>query len=196
MPDDIRLQQRNATAPEKILSFADLVNRIRKEKILLREVPGFDPKNGNEQAKYLFLLEAPGPKAIQSGQISFDNEDPSARNFRNQLDKAGIAREEIALWNVVPWYIGNETGTSIRGANGDDVYTGIDYLIPLISVMPNLRCIILVGGAARRAHISLSRFTAARIVSCHHPSAKVINANHPEKDKENIEVFRFIKATT
>ena len=196
MTDDIHLQQRDATVPEKALSFADLVNRIRQEKNLTLEVPGFDPKNGNEQAKYLFLLEAPGPKAIQSRQISFDNEDPSARNFRKQLDEAGITREEIALWNFVPWYIGNEAGTSIRGANGDDVRTGIDYLIPLISVMPNLRCIVLVGGAARRAHIFLSRFTKARIVSCHHPSAKVINANNPEKDKENVEVFRFIKATT
>lgn len=65
------------------MSFADLVNRVRIENNLTREVPGFDPKNGNEQAKYLFLLEAPGPKAIQSGLISFDNEDPSARNFRN-----------------------------------------------------------------------------------------------------------------
>jgi uracil-DNA glycosylase len=178
------------------MSFADLVNRIRIEKNLTtREVPGFDPKNGNEQAKYLFLLEAPGPKAILTGQISFDNPDPSAINFQKQLVAANIAREEIALWNVVPWYIGNEAGTSIRGANGDDVSTGIEYLIPLISAMPNLRCIILVGGAARRAHIFLSRFTPARIVSCHHPSAKVMNIN-PEKAKENIEVFRFIKATT
>lgn len=178
------------------MSFADLVNRIRIEKNLNREVPGFDPKNGNEQAKYLLLLEAPGPKAIQTGQISFDNPDPSARNLQKQLAAAGITREEIAIWNVVPWYIGNEAGTSIRGANGDDVHTGIEYLTLLISAMPNLRCIVLVGGAARRTHIFLSHFTTARIVSCHHPSAKVINANNPEKDKENIEVFRFIKATT
>jgi uracil-DNA glycosylase len=83
------------------MSFADLVNRIRIEKNLTtREVPGFDPKNGNEQAKYLFLLEAPGPKARQTGQISFDNPDPSAENFQKQLTAAGITREEIALWNV------------------------------------------------------------------------------------------------
>lgn len=156
------------------MSFADLVNRVRIENNLTREVPGFDPKNGNEQAKYLFLLEAPGPKAIQSGLISFDNEDPSARNFRNQLAEAGITREDIAIWNVVPWYIGNEANTSIRGANNNDVRAGIEYLPPIISAMPNLRCIVLVGGAARRAHIFLSRLTVARIVSCHHPSAKVM----------------------
>lgn len=108
---------------------------------------------------------------------------------------AGIAREEIAVWNVVPWYIGNEAGTSIRAANGSDVRAGIEYLAPLVSAMPNLRCIVLVGGAARQAHMFLSRVTTARIVSCHHPSARVLNVN-PEAAKENIEVFSFVKATT
>lgn len=177
------------------MNFADLVNRIRAERNLTSEVPGFDPKNGNERAKYLFLLEAPGPKAVQTGQISFDNPDPSARNFRAQLVEADIFREEIAVWNVVPWYIGNEAGTSIRAANGSDVRAGIEYLAPLVSAMPNLRCIVLVGGAARQAHMFLSRATTARIVSCHHPSARVLNVN-PGAAKENIELFRFVKATT
>ena len=177
------------------MNFSDLVNRIRAERNLSSEVPGFDPKNGNELAKYLFLLEAPGPKALKTGQISFDNPDPSARNFGEQLAAAGIAREEIAIWNVVPWYIGNEAGTSIRAANGRDLHAGTEYLAPLVSAMPNLRCIVLVGGAARQAHMFLSRVTTARIVSCHHPSARVLNIN-PEAAKENIEVFRFLKATT
>jgi uracil-DNA glycosylase len=96
--------------------------------------------------------------------------------------------------SVIPWYIGNKAGTSIRRTKGDDVRSGIEYLIPLISAMPNLRCVILVGGAARRAHMFLSHSTTARIVSCHHPSAKVVNVN-PKAVEENIEIFRFIKAT-
>ena len=177
------------------MKFADLVTRIRTERNLTREVPGFDTENGNERAKYLFLLEAPGPKAVQSGRISFDNPDPSARNFREQLAAAAIDRKEIALWNVVPWYIGNEAGKSIRAASASDMRDGIGYLVPLIEAMPNLRCIVLVGGAARQAHMFLSRKTTARIVTCHHPSARVLISN-PEAAKENIEVFRFVKATT
>lgn len=177
------------------MNFNDLVKRIRTERALTAEVPDFDPKNGNEVAKYLFLLEAPGPKAVQTGHISFDNPDPSAKNFREQLAVAGIAREEIALWNVVPWYIGNAAGTSIRAANGSDVRAGLEYLAPLVLAMPNLRCIVLVGSAAREAHMFLSRVSTARIVTCHHPSARVINAN-PKSASENIEVFRFVKATT
>jgi hypothetical protein len=49
---------------------ADIVNRIREEHGLINEVPDFDPSNGNENAKFLFLLEAPGAKAVKSGFIS------------------------------------------------------------------------------------------------------------------------------
>ena len=177
------------------MNFANLVNRIRAERSLTSEVPGFDKKNGNERAKYLFLLEAPGPKAVKTGEISFDNPDPTAKNFREQLAAAGITREEIAIWNVVPWFICNEAGTSIRAASGSDVRDGIKYLTQLVSAMPNLRCIFLVGGAARKSHMFLSRVTTARIVTCHHPSAMVLIFT-PEAAKENIEIFRFIKATT
>lgn len=91
------------------MNFADLVNRIRTERNLTREVPGFDPENGNERAKFLFLFEAPGAKAVKTGLISFNNPDPTARNFLSQLEAAAIRRDEIAIWNTVPWYI-----TSVR----------------------------------------------------------------------------------
>ena len=177
------------------MNFSGLVDRIRAERGLTDQVPGFDEENGNERAKYLFLLEAPGPKAVESGKISFKNPDPSARNLRNQLTEAGIPYQEIAIWNIVPWYIGNDEGTSIRAAKGDDVRAGIEYLAPLVAAMPNLSCIILVGGAARQAHMFLSRTTEARIVSCHHTSARVMNPN-PKAADENIAIFRFVKATT
>ena len=87
------------------MAFSELVDHIRLDQGPGREVPGFDPENANEQARYLFLLEAPGPKALQTGYVSLNNPDPSARNFRRQLSKAGIEAQEIAIWNVVPWYL-------------------------------------------------------------------------------------------
>lgn len=87
-------------APCTPMNFTDLVHQIRTERNLTTEVPGFDPINGNERAKYLFLLEAPGPRSLQTGHISFDNPDPSAKNLREQLAAAGIDRKDIALWNV------------------------------------------------------------------------------------------------
>ena len=176
------------------MTFDDLVSLIR-EKHGEAEVPSFDKNNGNENAKYLFLLEAPGPMAVQSRKISFENDDPTANNLKKQLKAAGIERRDIALWNVVPWFIGNEDGTSIRPATGQDVKSGCKYLELLVSAMPKLKCIFLVGGAARRAHLDLSGMTTARIVCCHHPSGRAMNLNRAAKE-ENVNIFRFVKETT
>jgi len=173
---------------------AAVVERIRAEQQLHSQVPGFDPENGNEHAKYLFVLEAPGPKAVATGVVSFDNPDRTAANFRAQLQEAGIDRKDIAIWNVVPWYLGNGEGTRIRSALARDVKLGLTYLEAVIQAIGGLRCIVLVGGAARQAHVRLSHATRARILSCHHPSPKVQNIMRGAAE-ENIAVFRFMHDT-
>jgi len=177
------------------MSLSDIVNRIRADFGSAKDVPGFDPQNGNESAKYLLLLEAPGPQAVQSGMISQNNPDPSARALKQQLAEAQITPNEIAIWNVVPWYIGNENRSRIRSARSSDIQQGIAYLREIVSAMPNLKAIVLVGTAARKSHVSLSQFSTARIVACHHTSQQAMNGN-PEAEAENIKVFRFLKSTT
>jgi uracil-DNA glycosylase len=178
------------------MNFDGLVSLIRAEQDLGEaEVPSFDPKNGNEDAKYLFLMEAPGPMAKTSRIISFENDDQTAKNLKKLLEAAGIERRDIALWNVVPWFIGKKDGKSIRAATGRDVELGSKYLAPLVEAMPKLKCIFLVGGAARRAHLALSSMTTARIVCCHHPSGRVMNLN-PAAKEENVKIFQFVKKTT
>jgi len=166
------------------------VERIRKEMGLSDEVPSFDPQNGNESARILFVLEAPGKDAVKTGIISFENPDQTARNFREQLERAGIDRSEIAIWNIVPWYLGD--GKKIRSAEVSDVKMGLKYLGDLITNLKELEFVVLVGGPARRALVYLSHKTDVRIFGCHHPSPKVVN-NYPEMVEENILVFRAIK---
>jgi len=173
---------------EKVLN--QFVNKIRKEMGLSNEVPEFDPDNGNENAKILFILEAPGRKATNTGLISLSNPDQTARNFKNQLDEAGIRKQDIAIWNIVPWYLGN--GNNIRAAEAGDVNMGLKYLGDLIQILTKLKYIVLVGAAARRAHVYLSYTTDIKILGCHHPSPRVVN-NYPEKVAENVAVFKKIK---
>jgi uracil-DNA glycosylase family 4 len=165
------------------------VDGIRNEQNLSNEVPYFDPNNGNENAKFLFVLEAPGPKAVKTGFISFDNPDQTAKNFKEQLEEAGVKRSEIAVWNIVPWYLGNSEKTKIRAAQSCDVAKCLDYLGQLVSIMQNLECIVLVGGAARKAHVYLSHKTRVRVLSCHHPSPRVKNL-FPATSEENVAVFK------
>ena len=175
------------------LDLQSFVAQIRAEQRLTHEIPGFDPGNGNAAARFLFVLEAPGPRAVETGVVSFENPDATARNFRAQLAAAGVARADIAIWNVVPWYLGASDRSRIRPAIGRDIAVGTTYLLRLLPLLPRLTAIVLVGTAARRAHVALSASTSARILACHHPSPKVINASSAAA-AENIAVFKFMLA--
>ena len=137
-------------------------------------IPDFDPWDGGVNADVLFLLEAPGAKAVQSGFVSRNNPDETAKNFFLLNQEVGIARERTVLWNIVPWYIG--TGIRIRPANRADIAQGIGPLAELLPLLPALRAIVLVGqkpGAARRAIVELR--PQVRIFDTPHPSPLFVN---------------------
>lgn len=81
-------------------------------------IPDFDPWDGGVHAQVLFLLEAPGSKAVDSGFVSRNNPDETAKNFFELNRDAGIPRELTVIWNVVPWYIGD--GARIRAAKSQE----------------------------------------------------------------------------
>lgn len=166
-----------------------LLRSIRRKHGGKRAVPSFDPGNGNLSAKYLLVLEAPGPKALTTGIISLNNPDPTARNLKRQLATAGVFPRDIAVWNIVPWFVARPAERTIRPVTQDEVVEGSVYLLKLTSLMPRLKCIVLIGRAASNAHIFLSSRTGSRLLACHHPSQKRLNIR-PQCEQENIEVFK------
>ncbi|HET6962909.1 MAG TPA: hypothetical protein VFJ27_10445, partial [Terriglobia bacterium] len=54
------------------------VDTIRDETGYGTAIPYFDPADGGVRALCLFLLEAPGPKAVRRGFISRNNPDETA----------------------------------------------------------------------------------------------------------------------
>ena len=174
-------------------AFDVLVKKVQR-KHGKANVPEFEPRNGNEGAKYLFLLESPGPKSLESEYISQYNNDPSANNLKDQLDKTGFKDKEIAIWNIVPWFLCDANGKS-RKPNPQDILQGKRYLKQLIENMPKLKVIILVGGEARKAFLFLCTITEARIVTCHHTSALGMKPNQNTKNprKENLAIFKLIR---
>ena len=154
------------------------VEHLRAQVGSTAAIPYFDPWDGGVNGEVLFLLEAPGARAVEAGFISRNNPDETAKNFFLLNQDAGIARERTVLWNVVPWYIG--TGTRIRPANRTDIAQGIGPLAKLMPLLPALRAVVLVGqkaGTARRAIAELR--PQVRIFSTPHPSPLFIN-NKPE----------------
>ena len=170
---------------------ARLVESIRSEQGLSQEIPYFDSQDGGIAARALFLLEAPGPKAVESGFISRNNPDPTARNFLLLLNEARILWEETVLWNIIPWYIG--TGKRIRPARRSDIQKGQTYLHRLLALLPNLDAIVLVGRKAQATATFLSTVTSARVFQPLHPSAQVITC-WPEKRVQLMEELRSVRS--
>lgn len=137
-------------------------------------IPYIDPWDGGVNAVVLFLLEAPGPKAKNSGFVSMNNPDETAKNFFEISREAGINRKHIVTWNVVPWYIG--AGQRIRPATRADIAVGIESLAELLSLLPSLRAVVLVGGKAQKAESHIRGVAPhLQVFTSPHPSPMFIN---------------------
>lgn len=144
-------------------------------------VPFFDPLDGGTRAECLFLLEAPGPKAVCSGFVSRNNPDETAKNWFELNLAAGIDRRRTVIWNIVPWYIGCKG--SIRPATTADIERGLPYLRDVIGLLPALRVVVLVGRKASKARRSLEDWVPqARVLQLPHPSPMFINRRLQNRD--------------
>lgn len=76
-----RKARRAALGQPHIAPLAAFVTRLRQAAGHADEVPDFDPFDGGVLAECLFLLEAPGGRAVGSGFVSRNNPDETAKNF-------------------------------------------------------------------------------------------------------------------
>lgn len=152
-------------------------------------VPYFDPHDGGVNAQCLFLLEAPGARAVGSGFVSRNNPDETAKNFFLLNAQAGLDRRCTITWNIVPWYVG--TATAIRAATKADIRSALPHLHTLLKMLPNLRVIVLLGRKAQCAADEVSALQPqAQILNCPHPSPKALNGR-PERRAEILRTLRY-----
>jgi hypothetical protein len=127
------------------------VRSVRERLGPMAIVPWFDPADGGVNARVLWLLEAPGPRATTeregSGIISSDNNDGAAENTWRTRHQAAVSRTEVVHWNVIAYYIG--TDTKIRAWCSGDVANAGPMLVDLLALLPRLRSVILGGKAAQ-----------------------------------------------
>lgn len=142
-------------------------------------IPWFDPDDAGVGASILTLLEAPGPAATGaegprasvggSGFISANNIDSSAATMWQLFREAEIVRRRDHIaWNVVPWYVGDES--RIRGVVRHDTEEARSALYELLELLPSLRIVVLIGAKAldawARAQIPFP------VVAAPHPSPR------------------------
>ncbi len=149
------------------------------------DVPHLDPLGGGTDARVLYLLEAPGPKAARqhggSGFVSMDNNDPTAEALYHATLAAGLERRAVVTWNIVPWYVG--TGTSIRAVRTDEVREGRAHLRTLIAHLPALRVVVTFGRPATTGWAGVAaHFTHLTGLSTWHASGRALNGHQGRKD--------------
>jgi len=140
------------------------------------EVPEFDPLDGGVNAQVLFLFEKPGPMTADangSGFISRNNDDPTAQETFKFMEEAGIPRTLTVTWNVIPWWNGT------RKVTGQELREGVACVRELISLLPSLCAVVLVGRRAARARRYLEGCGLTLITSAH-PSP-LVRAKFPER---------------
>src|SRR5688500_12815653 len=109
-------------------------------------MPYVAPMYGGVNARLLSVLRDPGPKTQPgsgSGFLSMENDDATAEAIAGYFSQAGIVAGDIVPWNAYPWYINREPSAS-------ELDAGVDPLKRLIEILPNLRVVMLHGGAASR----------------------------------------------
>ena len=131
-------------------------------------VPLADPLDGGVTARLLILLETPGPRMLTTGFVSRDNPTGTAANLYRFLDRAGIARGDTVIWNIVPWLI-QVPGTPNRNPTRAQVAEGLLHLPEFLDLLPNLELAVTAGRKAEAARDLLE----ARDIPClamPHPS--------------------------
>ena len=175
----VRLSQLQKAHIAPLTSF---VESLRTEAGPGAAIPYFDPWNGGVEARILFLLEAPGPKAVRSGFVSRNNPDETAKNFFELNLEAAIDRRRTIIWNAVPWYIG--TGAKIRAATPADLERGLRPLPRLLDLLPNLQAVVFVGRKAEKARLEVTQLRPnLALFVCPHPSPMFVNHAPGNRDR-------------
>lgn len=161
-------------------------------------VPWFDPASGGVEARSLFLLEAPGQKAMGaeaelrrtgSGIISIDNDDLTARNCWMLRDEAGLPYKESVHWNVVPWYLG--TATRIAAPGKSEIQRAAPFLHEVMAMLPSLEVVVPMGRKAQAGWAVYQERFAPKVhtLPTWHPSPRVF-ASRPAARQEILEVLQ------
>lgn len=113
-------------------------------------VPKPDPKNGKENIDIMFVNERPGRIGTKkSGIISFDNDDPSARNFKELFASLNILREKIFITNACLWFPDNHSYIDVPPTT-KMLREEVKWFREQVEILkPKL--IVAVGGSALRA---------------------------------------------
>ncbi|MEV7632906.1 uracil-DNA glycosylase [Microbacterium sp. NPDC089318] len=178
------LEERRAMAQSvatavPLISWIEDLKVSRSERHLPNEVPLVDPADAGTDARFLLLLEAPGPmtnaqdERAGSGFISSDNNDVTAENLWHARQSSGLV-DGVLIWNIVPWYL----GLASKKPKVADLQEGANHLRELIAMLPELHTVVTLGNFPRTGWSRFGRTgigLGIRTIESWHPSPLAMN---------------------
>lgn len=178
----IRNARMSLLSAPHIAPLTHYVGKLRRITNKEKLIPYFDPFDGGINAQCLFLFEAPGPKAVDTGFVSRNNPDESAKNFFLLNKEAQLPRSLTATWNIVPWYIGS--GSRIRSATRNDIAEGLEHMAELIPLLGHLSTIVMGGRKAQAAEGYLRQhLPGIYLIKMPHTSPQFVNRAPGNRDR-------------
>lgn len=165
-------------------------------------VPEVAPLHGGVNATVLSVLRDPGPKTqpgVGSSFLCIENDDPTAERQWNLFHKYGIPADQVLPWNAYPWYVN-------RAPRATERERGAAVLANLITLLPNLRAVLLQGNDAAdtwrrltKAHPTMITERGITVVESIHPGRQALWTNDPEQRQARLTkqaaAFEHIAAT-
>lgn len=152
MADDTHREQqwdrRYAPNIEEINRFCDTL-KVQKS----RELPYVDPVHDSDDCRIISLFSNPGP-GVESGFLSFENDDNSAARIAEVYEHVGLRPEHVMPWNVYPWYVIDEQkGRLDRG----QIEEGLKPLLKFVQRVPRASAIVAHGSDAHKLTRALTK---------------------------------------
>ena len=163
-PDIIRQRYELLYLPH----IAPLTQWIKNYKAKGIDMPWIDPADGGVNARILILLQSPARSNLVPRFVSQDNPGPSQQNLNSFLKQARIKRENIIIWNTIPWLtLHNENVSPTK----ENINKGIAIIKTLMPLLKNVSIVILAGAVALQTRKFFAQaYPDVVILSMPHPS--------------------------
>lgn len=135
-----------------------------------RWLPFFSAADGGVLARVLLLPETPGPAVSRTEFVSMSNPDGTAENLRCLLHLSGLRRQDVAMWNAVPWQMSEGGAVTFQPKHNTEA---VPLTRQLLALLPDLK-VVLVGRHAERAWPLIG--SPLPTLACPHPSPQNVDS--------------------
>ncbi|MFJ6416546.1 hypothetical protein [Paeniglutamicibacter sp. NPDC091659] len=175
LDDPFWAEQFAGLAKPHVAPINELVDRLSHAKGAVR-LPHAAPWHGGIHAPVLCVLNDPGEEALVPDFLCLRNPDRASDRQRHLMTEIGIDPADFCPWNGYPWPRENK-----KDLTPEEALEGGRALLEIMSLMTNLRLLLLLGRKARDAADAVLPELEAT-----YPQLEVVRSLHPLGAKSTV----------